>query len=151
MIKKLLRFLMIDDALKADVAFLRRVALFQGLSDKTLAKIALIIFKKTYAAGEQIYKDKQEANVVYIIREGQVKINNENSEKVIEADDFFGEVSLIENRKHDSSAVALRDSELYLIYRVKFDDMVDSDVKAGLRIMKNLSTIFATRLKCSEI
>ncbi len=151
MLKKLFGFLFIDDALKADVTFLKRVALFQGLSDRALSKIALIVFKKSYVAGEKVYEEKQEANVVYIIKDGQIKINNSNNEKTVEADDFFGEISLIENRKHDSSAVALKDSELYMIYRVKFDDMVDSDVKTGLKIMKNLSTIFATRLKCTEI
>ncbi|MCL2335363.1 MAG: cyclic nucleotide-binding domain-containing protein [Endomicrobia bacterium] len=151
MIKKLLKFLIIDDALKADIAFLKRVALFQGISDKALSKIALLVFKKTYLAGEQIYKDKQEASVVYIVKEGQVKLSNESLEKTVESGGFFGEISLIENKKHDSTAVAVKDSELYLIYRVKFDDMAESDATAGLRIMKNLSTIFAARLKCSEI
>ncbi|MDR1940998.1 MAG: cyclic nucleotide-binding domain-containing protein [Endomicrobium sp.] len=151
MIKKIFKYLFIDDALKADVTFLKRVSLFQGLSDKTLAKIALLLFKKTYVAGEEIYKEKQEANVLYIIKEGEVKINNSSNQKIVETDDFFGEISLIDNRKHDSSAVALQHCEIYLIYRVKFDDMVDSDVKAGLKIMKNLSSIFAARLKCSEI
>jgi CRP/FNR family transcriptional regulator len=151
MIKKILAYFFIDEALKADVTFLKRVALFQGLSDKTLSKIALLLFKKTYVAGEEIYKEKQEANVLYIIKEGEVKITNSSNQKVVETDDFFGEISLIDNRKHDSSAAALQNSEIYLIYRVKFDDMVDSDVKAGLKIMKNLSTIFAARLKCSEI
>ncbi len=147
MIKKLLKFLIIDESLKADIAFLKRVALFQGLSDRNLAKIALIVFKKNYAAGEQVYREKQEANVVYLVKDGQIKINNADNEKLVENDEFFGEISLIENRRHDSSATALKNSELYLIYRVKFDDMVESDLKMGLRIMKNLSAIFAARLK----
>ena len=150
MLKKLFSFLFIDAELKADVAFLKRVVLFQGLSDRTLAKIALIVFKKTYVAGERIYKEKQDADVVYIIKEGQVKINSSAIGKIVEADDFFGEISLIEDRKHDSDAVALKNSELYLIYRVKFDDMIESDAKTGLKIMKNLSAIFAERLKCTE-
>lgn len=151
MIKKLIKFLFIDESLKADTTFLKRVALFQGLPDKSLAKIALIVFKKSYVAGEEIYETGQEANVVYIIKEGQVQLKSENNEKIVENDDFFGEIALINNRKHDSSAVALKNSEIYLIYRVKFDDMVSSDAKSGLKIMKNLATIFATRLKCSEI
>lgn len=151
MVKNFLKSLIIDGSLKADITFLKRVALFQGLSDRNLAKIALIVFKKSYTAGEQVYREKQEANVVYLVKDGQVRINNATGEKIAEPDDFFGEISLIANRRHDSSAVALKNSDLYLIYRVKFDNMVDSDVKMGLKIMKNLSAIFATRLKCNEI
>lgn len=151
MIRKLFKFLLIDDELKNDITFLKRVALFQGLSDKDLSKIALIIFKKNYIAGEKIFEQKQEANVVYIIRDGQVKLSNESGEKTLSSDDFFGEISLIDNRRHDYSATALKNSHLYLIYRVKLDDMVDSDAKVGLRIMKNLSTIFAARLSSSEL
>ncbi|MDR1696147.1 MAG: cyclic nucleotide-binding domain-containing protein [Endomicrobium sp.] len=150
-IKRLMRFLFIDKSLKSDVVFLKKVALFGGLSDRTLSKIALIIFKRNYVQGEPVYGEKQEADVLYIIKNGRIKINNESGEKIAESGDFFGEMSLIADKKHDSSAVALKNSELYLIYRVKFDDLVDLDAKAGLQIMKNLSKILALRAKCSEI
>ncbi|AKL98118.1 cyclic nucleotide-binding domain-containing protein [Endomicrobium proavitum] len=151
MIKQILKNLFIDSALKEDVQFLKKIELFQGVHDKALAKIALIVFKKTYAVGDKIFKIKQEANVVYIIKEGEIKISSASSDKILGAEDFFGEIALFENKKHDSSATAVKKSELYLIYRVKLDDLVDSDIKTGFKIMKNLSNIFATRLKCLEL
>ncbi|MDR3113561.1 MAG: cyclic nucleotide-binding domain-containing protein, partial [Endomicrobium sp.] len=72
-------------------------------------------------------------------------------ERIVEQGGFFGEISLFKDRKHDSSAVAAQNCELYLVYRVKFDDMVEDDAKIGLKIMKNLSAIFSLRLKCVEI
>ncbi|MCL2485927.1 MAG: cyclic nucleotide-binding domain-containing protein [Endomicrobia bacterium] len=151
MIKKIFRFLFIDKALKSDIAFLKKITLFNGLSDRVLAKIALIVFKKNYVAGETVYKANQDADVLYIIKKGQVKVNNSLGEKIVESGDFFGEMSLIGDKKHGSSAIALKNSELFLIYRVKFDDLVDLDAKAGLQIMRNLSQILAVRAKCSEI
>ncbi|MCL2390801.1 MAG: cyclic nucleotide-binding domain-containing protein [Endomicrobia bacterium] len=151
MIKKFLKILFIDKSLKADVAFLKKVVLFKGLSNRDLAKVALIVFKRNYVPGETVYKEKQEADVLYIIKGGQIKVNNDSNEKIVESGDFFGEMSLIADKKHDSSAVALKNSELYLIYRVKFDDFVDLDAKAGLQIMRNLSQILTVRAKCSEI
>jgi CRP/FNR family transcriptional regulator len=151
MIKKLLSFLFVDANLKADADFLKKVALFSGLSDKALRNIALILFKKTYAAGEHIYKEKQEAEVLYLVKDGEVKISGSGNEKTIEQGGFFGEIALFKDRKHDSSAVAAKNCELYLVYRVKFDDMVEGDAKMGLKIMKNLSAIFSVRLKCVEI
>ncbi|MDR2425853.1 MAG: cyclic nucleotide-binding domain-containing protein [Endomicrobium sp.] len=149
-IKRFLKYLFIDDTLQKDVDFLQSVALFANLSDRSLAKIALIVFKKNYATGEHVYKDHQEANVLYIVKNGEILIKNTSAGTVVGAGDFFGEISLIENRRHDSAAFALKDSELYLIYRVKFDDLVDSDAKVGLRIMKNLCSIFEVRLKCAR-
>ncbi|MCL1971823.1 MAG: cyclic nucleotide-binding domain-containing protein [Endomicrobia bacterium] len=149
-IKKLLNYIFIDDAIKADIEFLKGVSIFSHLNDRALAKIALIIFKKNYMTGEQIYKPNQEANVLYIVKKGEVLVKNQRVDKTVGEGDFFGEISLLENRRHDSVASALKDSELYLIYRVKFDDMADSNAKVGLRIMKNISSILETRLKCSE-
>ena len=149
-IKKIFSYIFIDDVLNADIEFLRKIVLFEHLSDRALSKIALIVFKKSYISGEQIYKERQEANVLYIVKHGEVSVKNRTNEKNAESGDFFGEISLIENRRHDSSAVAVKDSELYLIYRVKFDDMVDSNAKVGLIIMKNLVSILETRLKCAD-
>lgn len=147
-IKKLLRYIFIDDKLKRDIGFLRQISVFADLNVRSLAKIALIVFKKNYVAGELIYKEKQEANVFYIVKKGKVSVKSAFMENIVEEKNFFGEKSLTESRRHDSTASAVTDCELYLIYRVKFDDMVDSDAKVGLKIMKNLCSIFETRLKC---
>ncbi|GHT64577.1 hypothetical protein AGMMS50222_05730 [Endomicrobiia bacterium] len=150
MTRGLFKFLLIDDVLKKDIIFLKKITLFQGLSDRSLAKIALIVFKKTYLPGEKIYESRHEAKVVYIIKNGQIKPTGENLSRVVEPEDFFGEISLIGNHNHGCDAVALKESELYLVYRVKFEDIIESDSKAGLIIMRNLASLFVTRLNCSK-
>jgi CRP/FNR family transcriptional regulator len=146
MVKELLKSLFIDDVLKKDIIFLKKVALFQGLSDRSLAKIALIVFKKTYLPGEKIYENRHEAKVVYIVKKGQIRLMGQNSSEIVESEDFFGEISLIENRHHTYDAVALKESQLYLVYRAKFEDIIESDNKIGLVIMRNLASLFAPRL-----
>jgi CRP-like cAMP-binding protein len=148
MIKEVLRFLFIDDILKEDVAFLDKIALFHGLPYRALAKVALIVFKKTYITGEIICTASQEANVVYIIKSGRVKLTGINFSEVVERANFFGGISLIENRDHAISAVSLQESELYLIYRAKFDDITASDNKIGLIVMKNLISIITEKPLC---
>jgi CRP-like cAMP-binding protein len=65
--------------------------------------------------------------------------------------EFFGKISLIKNHKHNCSAVALKDSELYLTFRSKFDDMPSSNNKAWLVIRRDFTSIFAQRLKCFKV
>jgi CRP-like cAMP-binding protein len=151
MLKKLFNFIFIDEKLKSAAAFLKDVALFGGLPSRALTKIALIEFAKNYNAGEIIYTEKQEANVVYVIKSGSVELQYNGQQRVVEEGDFFGEISLLGERRHDSTAKALKPCELYLLYRIKIEDVVASDPKIGFRIMRNLASIFAARLKCSEI
>lgn len=146
MLKKILYFLFVDDALKKDIIFLKKIPLFVGISGKSLAKIALLVFKKTYIQDEKIYEKNKEANVLYIIKNGQVRLTEKNLSKVLETGDFFGEISLIENCTHKHDASALKDSELYLVYRAKIADLLESDNKIGLTVMKNLATILAKKI-----
>ncbi|MDR2457356.1 MAG: cyclic nucleotide-binding domain-containing protein, partial [Clostridiales Family XIII bacterium] len=114
MLKNFFKFFFIDDVLKEDVTFLKGIPLFRRLSDRSLAKVALIIFKKNYLAGEKIYKNNNDANVLYLMKSGQVNLSYGHISKVVDEKDFFGEISLIENSKHMGSATVLKDSELYL-------------------------------------
>jgi CRP-like cAMP-binding protein len=151
MLKKILRFFFIDYVLREDIAFLKKIPLFRELSDRSLAKLALIIFKRNYLAGEKIYEINNEANVLYLVKSGQINLSRGNTNKFVEKEGFFGEMSLLENTKHTFLATASKDSELYLIYRAKFEDMIESNGKTGLIIIKNLASLFAAKLKCSEV
>ncbi|MDR0723851.1 MAG: cyclic nucleotide-binding domain-containing protein [Endomicrobium sp.] len=146
MLKNLLYFLFVDNTLKQDIVFLKKISLFSGLSKKSLAKITLLIFKKKYVKYEKIYEENKEANVLYILKDGQVRLTEQNSSKVLGSGDFFGEISLVENCTHKHDASALKDSYLYLIYRAKLVDLFESDNKIGLEIMKNLASILAKKL-----
>ncbi|MDR3071613.1 MAG: cyclic nucleotide-binding domain-containing protein [Endomicrobium sp.] len=150
MIKKILEFLLIDNVLKKDVAFLKKITLFEGLSDRSLAKVSLIVFKKIYLAGEKIYETGAHANIIYIIKSGKVKLISQNFNKIIEHGNFFGELSLIANCRYNCNAIALKESELYFIYRTKFEDMVESNNKIGFAVMKNLAFMLAKNITISN-
>ncbi|MCL2388875.1 MAG: cyclic nucleotide-binding domain-containing protein [Elusimicrobia bacterium] len=150
MLKKLLTALFMDKNLKDDISFLKTISLFDGLSERSLSKIAAIIYKKTYTKGESVYAPSQEANLLYIVRSGEINIECANSQKSALEGGFFGEVSLIsESQKHEGKATAAKDSQLYLIYRVKFDDLIESDPRLGLKVIKNLLKTFASRVVCA--
>jgi CRP/FNR family transcriptional regulator len=136
LLKKILNFLFIDSSLKNDIGFLKNVSLFQYLSDRELARIALIIFKKDYLEGEVIFEPHQESEIVYIVHKGQIKLSNE---QIIEEGMATEESCLVIAKKHILSAKALKSSRLYLIYKVRLNDLMDLYPKMGLKIMKNLN------------
>jgi hypothetical protein len=61
-----------------------------------------------------------EANVFYIVKNGQISLSSNKSASIVKRRVFWRN-ALIEYCKHNNSAVALKDSELYLIYRAKFN------------------------------
>jgi CRP-like cAMP-binding protein len=147
MIKKLVSFLFIDGSLKKDIEFLQKISLFKGLSHRALAKIALLGFKKNYLPQEQIFTKNKEAEVLYLILNGNIAINKAGKETLLTPCDIFGEISLIKDKKHNYDAKSIGHSELYLICRVKLEDMFSSDYKSGYTVIKNLlNTIGANKI-----
>jgi hypothetical protein len=53
---------------------LRRVALFAGLSDDALARVASVAFRRSYDAGETIIFEGDPCRAAYFIAEGQVRV-----------------------------------------------------------------------------
>jgi signal-transduction protein with cAMP-binding, CBS, and nucleotidyltransferase domain len=89
MIKEIFSFFFIDSVLKKEISFLKTIPLFHGLSNRSLAKIALVVFKRTYLAAEKIHENNSEENVVYIVKSGQVKLSCGVTSKVVELGGFF--------------------------------------------------------------
>ncbi|MDR0822399.1 MAG: cyclic nucleotide-binding domain-containing protein [Endomicrobium sp.] len=151
MLKNLFSFIFIDRDLKDDVKFLKTVPLFAGVADRALSKIALLIFKKTALEGEIVFSPRQEAQVIYIVKSGSVQLVGDGKEKTIKAGGYFGEIAFIKDSKHNISAKALENSELYLIYRIKFEDFAESDGKTGFKIMKNFLNSLGAKFNNLEI
>jgi len=53
---------------------LRRISLFAGLSDETLARIANVAVRHTYAPGETIILEGDPCRAAYFVAEGQVRV-----------------------------------------------------------------------------
>jgi len=60
--------------IKTTVQALRRISLFAGLSDETLARIAGVAYRRTYAPGEIVIFEGDPCRAVYFIAEGQVRV-----------------------------------------------------------------------------
>jgi CRP-like cAMP-binding protein len=80
----------------ANTDVLQRVALFSGLKDKQLKRIAEAMAERTFAAGEEITREGEISVGFYVIEEGgaSVTMNGEEVGK-LGPGDHFGEIALI--------------------------------------------------------
>lgn len=94
---------------------------------------------------ETIYMEANYSRGVYFVVKGKVKtykIHEQGKELITEIykeGDFFGYLSLLENEKHTDSAAALEDTELCLIPKEDFLDLIYKNAAVSRKFIKMLS------------
>jgi CRP/FNR family transcriptional regulator, cyclic AMP receptor protein len=93
------------------------------MTDTTFDADAIAAAEETvleFDAGASIYRQDERADCAYIIRRGAVVVSEGGGIETIRPGEIFGEMALLENRPHTSSAVALGEIELIPITRALF-------------------------------
>jgi len=135
-----------EEALKGQV-------LLQDLDKTSLAKVANITRQVSIKKGEALFKEKEQTQGLWLIHSGKVEISRVTADGwrqtlvVLPAGHFFGELSILENRKHVASATALEDTELFLIPKAEFEKMMEDDCGLALHIIKKLAIVMSMNLR----
>jgi CRP/FNR family cyclic AMP-dependent transcriptional regulator len=140
-----------DRPVKEDVRidFLSNVSLFSSLSDDELRQISSKVLMQEFSKNETIFREEDTNNYMYVILVGKVKVvrNTEDGKEVIlaihGADDFFGEVALIDNKTTPAAVVATEDSLIAIISKKDFYALVYSQPK----VLDTLLQILCSRLR----
>jgi CRP/FNR family transcriptional regulator, cyclic AMP receptor protein len=114
--------------------------------------------KEAYAEGEVIFKEGDPGNVMYILQAGKVNIkkkveNGEKLLKVVEMEhDFFGEMSLLDGSPRSATAVCADKTNLLVIDRISFENLIINNGRFALKIIKILSDrIRSSNIEISEL
>jgi CRP/FNR family cyclic AMP-dependent transcriptional regulator len=128
--------------------------LFRGLDERQMKKIEAIGKEISMKKGQQIFKEGQEANGVYVIREGCVELMT-IVEKGFElpisilrnAGDTFGTSALVPPYQYSLSARCAEDVVFFYMETAALRKLVAVDQDIGCQIMTNLAAYFLERLK----
>jgi len=91
-------------------------------------------------AGSVIFRQGDAGDSMFIIERGRVRIalavdGQENEVAVLEAGDFFGELSLLSDAPRTATAVALQDTALLVVGRDVFAMMMQDDLGIVFRML----------------
>lgn len=91
----------------------------------------------TYEAGETIFKQGDEANLVYVIKTGLVHIvlNGEIIE-TLEKGDIFGEMALVDSSPRSASAVCETAATLVALDQNAFENYVHATPHFAVQMLK---------------
>jgi CRP/FNR family cyclic AMP-dependent transcriptional regulator len=111
------------------VKALRAVPVFAAFDERTLVKIVGVSANLFWPAGTPVFEKGGESEALYIVLSGVVRIIEVTDDPETEVaqlgpGEFFGELSLLLHTTHTKSAVALEDSELMVIPKASFQDLL---------------------------
>ena len=130
------------------VRLLEKVSLFEGLGEHILDKIVSIAVKKTYKKNEIIFQQHDKGSALFILNSGMVKIalidksGRQTILKIIEKDDFFGEMSLLDGKFRSASIIAMEDCEALLLFREDLINLIRLYALISLNMLARLSRRF---------
>ncbi len=116
-----------------DAAILKKVALFEGLTQGQLAKVAQIGHSRDYPAGAFLFREGEAGQEMYVISQGRVRISKsvpgigEEALAILEAGQYFGEMAVIEDSARSADAIAHVSCTVWVIERARLDQLMFTD------------------------
>jgi CRP/FNR family cyclic AMP-dependent transcriptional regulator len=107
----------------------RNVPVFASFDDQMLLKIVGASTNLVWGRGSIVFEPGSEAEALYIVLSGRVRIFDTTDGEEVEIvqlgpGEFFGELSLLFQTTHSKTAVTLEDSELMVIPKESFQELV---------------------------
>lgn len=151
MLSKLLNSIFLDKEFKEKIKFLKQVSIFAGLDDRTLGKVLNITYQKKYLPDEIIFSEGDIGKALFIVKSGEVIITKqERTIAKLHTGDFFGEMALLEETVRSATAKTTQESEICMIYKVRFDGLIENHPHAGIKIIRNIAKILSSRLRRTD-
>lgn len=135
------------------VLLLKSLSIFSDTPETILAEIVHLMIDIHVPAGEQIVKEGDIGNCMYIISDGVVNVYKGNQAiAVLGTRDFFGELSLLDTEARSATVTAATDCSLFRIDQEPFYDLIESRPEVVKGVIKILcKRIRATNQKLSEL
>lgn len=132
---------------------LKEQHLLEDLNDQELTEVARMIKTLKFKKGEQLFQEKDDTKGLYLIVSGKVTIFKVTPDDwkqtlaVYTKGHFFGELSILEHRVHEASAVATEDTEIFLIGKKDFENLEKERSEIAFKIIKKVALIVSKNLK----
>lgn len=132
---------------------LKKQVLFEDIKDKELENLTKAIVEISLKKGDFLFKEGDDTKGIYMIRTGKIEITKVTPDgwkqtlAVLKTGDFFGELSILEKRKHEANATAAESSEILKLPKVEFEKMEKDNVALASQILKKLALVMSKNLR----
>ncbi len=137
----------------ASIEHLKRIRLFEDLTDGMLEKILPLAQEQSFAEREIIFEPGSEASHFYSLTTGKALLQTELAPALIislgaiKPGYSFGWPALLPGPVHTSLAVCMEPSEILVMPGNEFKALLDQDHTMGFLVMQKTATILENRLE----
>src|SRR3954463_1776705 len=124
---------------------------FAGLGEDAVEAIAGLCVRRSLAAEEVLFLKGDPGDALYAVRRGQIRIaTGTRSGKrltlnLLGPGDVFGEVALLDGRPRTADAVAVEQTELFMVWRRDFLDLLEGRPTVAIRFIEQGAPCAAAR------
>jgi len=128
-----------------ETSYFKQVSIFSDLPEEDVRTLTSVAKRRTFRSGEVIFHREDPGQVLYMIKEGKVKIciispdGQEISLAVLGKGEYFGEFALLDGLPRSSDAVALEKVECYTLQRNDFQNAILKNPKIAILVLEALT------------
>ncbi|PKM98247.1 MAG: cyclic nucleotide-binding protein [Elusimicrobia bacterium HGW-Elusimicrobia-3] len=136
---------------------LGEIDFLREMDELSLADLRVVFKELRVTAGDAIFLRKGHGEELFLIRRGRVRVvlplketHRPHHLAVFGPGDFFGEVAFLNRTPRTADALALTDTDLYVIGRTAFDEIASRNPVVGAAFYQRLATVEALRLRDAD-
>lgn len=132
---------------------LKKISLFESLTDDELEEVEKICKTEQIAGDTVIFKEGSPGDKCYVIINGEVRISKmipnigEEALTVLKPGDYFGEMALIDNFPRSAHAIANTDVQALVISKQDLDKILIADREMGYKLLWVFVKTLSRRLR----
>lgn len=132
---------------------IRNSYLVDNLTDENVQKIVAISQEITASDMQDIIKEYDKANDIFIVTSGNVRVTTYNGDPIarLKAGDMVGEIALFDNAERSASVISEDQSTLIRIPADQLNALFNAEPAIGLQMLRNVGKTLCTRLKSSNV
>lgn len=121
------------------------VPIFSDLEKETIDKISSIGTTKSYPKESYILMEEGTGTAMFVIISGKVKVSRTSADgrevilSILGEYDFFGEMAILDGLSRSASVIAMSDSELFIIQREQFLDLLKEYPEISINLLQELT------------
>ncbi|GBE04255.1 MAG TPA: cyclic nucleotide-binding domain-containing protein [Nitrospirae bacterium] len=121
---------------------LREITLFRDLSDEDIEVVASVLEEAFHKKDSVIWEEGTAEQGLHIVEHGKVRIcrNTREGHKqvlaVLKANNFFGELSILDGRMHSASAEAVDDTKVLILHKSSMDKLLQDNPQIAFNIVR---------------
>jgi CRP-like cAMP-binding protein len=128
----------------SNLDLIRRVPLFSMLTNDQAQSIADSVVKRRFRRGEIVVEQGRKSNALFILLNGRARVLTSDSRgrevilAVLQAGDYVGEMSLIDNEPHSATVRAEVQTDMLILGRVEFSRCLPEGTSLAYAILRGL-------------